>query len=170
MELISQGTYKAAAVQVDGTYAQIGMSSTGNQQVLVQFEILEGPAAGRRVPWWGSFTDKSWNRTVEALRYCGFSGDDLSTLPAQELNHEVSIVVEHSEYNGKTNARVRWVNAAVSGIKLSKPMNLDELRNFGAMMKARVATVKAVEVAPPGVIKPAISSSATASTDDDPPF
>jgi len=170
MELVPQGAYKAAAVQVDGAYAQLGMSSTGNQQVLVQFEITDGPAAGRRVPWWGSFTDKAWNRTVEALRYCGFSGDDLSTLPEQDLNHEVSIVVEHSEYNGKTNARVRWVNAAMSGIKLAKPMSNDDLRNFGAMMRSRVATVKAVEVAPPpSAAKPA-EASTPPSDDSDLPF
>jgi hypothetical protein len=140
--LIPAGNYKAVAIQTDGAYAQIGMSTNGNQEVLINFEIIDGPMAGRRIPWWGFLTDKAWNRTVEALRYCGFKGDDLYLLPSQQLDQEVELVVEHSEYQGKTNARVRWVNAAFSGLKLAKPMDTNELRNFSAMMRDKIAQVK----------------------------
>lgn len=160
--MIPAGNYKAVATPVEGAYAQLGMSTTGNQQVLVQFEILEGPMAGRRIPWWGSFTDKSWTRTMEALRYCGFKSDDMYLLPEQTLDQEVAIVVEHSEYQGKTNARVRWVNAPHSGVKLAKPMNPSELRNFSAMMKAKAAQVKAVDGQKAG-------STPAPKTDDVPP-
>ena len=140
--LIPAGNYKAVATQTDGAYAQIGMSTNGNQQVLINFEIIDGPMAGRRIPWWGFLTDKAWNRTVEALRYCGFKGDDLYLLSSQQLDQEVELVVEHSEYQGKTNARVKWVNTAFSGLKLAKPMDTNELRNFSAMMKDKIAQVK----------------------------
>jgi hypothetical protein len=146
--LIPKGYYKAKATKNDGAYAQLGLSSAGNQQVLVQFEIVEGPAQGRRIAWWGNFTEKTWERTVESLRYCGFQGDELDTLPSQTLDQVVDVEVEHSEYLGKVSAKVKWVNAPYSGIKLTKPMGSQELRNFSALMKAKVASVK-TQVTPP---------------------
>lgn len=95
MSELQAGTYKAVAVPVDvdgmSTYAQFGMTKGGNgkaptKQVAVQFELLEGPAAGARLTWFGYFTEKTWQRTVEALRYCGFKGDDLMDASAQQLN------------------------------------------------------------------------------------
>jgi hypothetical protein len=167
-EILAAGNYKAVATPVEGAYAQLGMSLAGNQQVLVQFKILEGPAMGRTIPWWGSFTDKSWTRTMEALRYCGFKGDDLYELPGQALDQEVGIVVEHSEYQGKTNARVRWVNAPSSGVKLAKPMDQNQLRNFSAMMKAKVAQVKAVEGKKASVSEAPAFETPPPSDEDDP--
>lgn len=148
--LLPAGTYKAVAmpVEVDGTisYVQFGTSSgeKKTKQVLVQFEILEGPYAGRKVPWWGYFTQKTYTRTVESLRLCGFKGDDLMDLLTQELGNEVSIVTEVSEWNGKTNARVSWINSAGSGIKMANPMATNDLRAFAAQLKAKVGAIKEV--------------------------
>jgi hypothetical protein len=152
--LIPAGQYKAVAVQVDvdgvPTFVQFGTTKgndgkAGTKQVLVQFEILEGVHAGRRVPWWGYFSEKAWENTVKGLRACGFKGDDLAALPAQQLDQEVSIVVGVNEWNGKKNNRVEWVNASSGGIKLAAPMNGNDLRQFSAFMKSRAAKVPAVE-------------------------
>jgi hypothetical protein len=154
LELIPAGIYRATAVrsEIDGfpTYAQFGTTkgrdgAPGKKQVLMQFEILDGQHAGRRVPWWGYFTEKSWANTVKGLRACGFKGDELHTIPSQQLDQEVSITVGINEWDGKQNNRVEWVNPANTGIKLADPMTSDDLRKFSAAMKARTATVVAVE-------------------------
>jgi hypothetical protein len=147
--LVPAGSYKAVAipVDVDGTrsYAQFGVAGEKKtKQVLVQFEILEGPHVGRKVPWWGYFTQQTYTRTIEALRTCGFKGDDLMGLLSQELTSEVTIVTEISEWQGKYNARVRWINSS-GGIKMSNPMNTNDLRQFAAQMKAKTAAIKEVE-------------------------
>jgi hypothetical protein len=95
--------------------------------------------------WFGFFTAKTWERTVESLRYCGFKGDDLASLPAQQLDNEVRITIEHSEWQGKMQAKVAWVNAGYSGIKLADPMDMNELRQFAARMKSSVKNIKEVE-------------------------
>lgn len=153
-DLIPAGIYRAVAVQteVDGvpTFVQFGTTKSkdgaqGKKQVLMQFEILDGQHAGRRVPWWGYFTEKSWANTVKGLRACGFKGDELHTLPAQQLDQEVSITIGINEWEGKQNNRVEWVNPASTGIKLADPMNGNDLRQFSAFMKSKAATIATVE-------------------------
>ena len=74
--LIPAGTYKAVAVQVevDGvpTFVQFGTTKgkdgkAGTKQVLVQFELLEGQHAGRRVPWFGYFSEKAWEKDRKSV-------------------------------------------------------------------------------------------------------
>ena len=178
MSEIQQGTYKAVAVpvEVDGvsTYVQFGMTKGGNgktptKQVAVQFEILEGPSTGSRLTWFGYFTEKTWQRTIEALRICGFKGDDLMDAAAQKLVQEVSVVIEPNTYEGKTTMRIAWVNKSSSGVKLAAPMNAADLRQFSAMMKSRVNQVKPVEGKKADAGK-AEEPTTPPPADDDPPF
>jgi Fe-S cluster assembly iron-binding protein IscA len=107
---------------------QFGKTAKGGEQIAVLFEILEGPDAGNSVTWFGYFTEKTVDRTIEALRYCGMEGDDLSAI--RELPNKVQIVVEHETYEGKTRAKVAWVNQLGGGaIKLNNPMDDRELPN-----------------------------------------
>jgi hypothetical protein len=146
MSLIEAGYYKAAAVPIttpDGdTYVQFGESKTGKPQVVVNFEILEGPDAGRRIAWFGYFTEKTVQRTVESLRYCGFKGDDLAGAVTQVLDQEVQIVVAHEEYDGKVTARVNWVNrAGGDGFRMEKTMGRTALTQFAAQLRNAVRQV-----------------------------
>jgi hypothetical protein len=149
MSLIAAGFYRAVAVPMmtpDGeTWAQFGESKNGNSQVVVNFEILDGPEAGRRIAWFGYFTEKTVQRTVESLRYCGFTGDDLAAATVQRLENEVQLVINHEEYDGKMQARVSWVNrAGGGGVKLEKPMDKRGLDRFAAMMRNAVRSVPEV--------------------------
>ena len=177
--LIPAGTYKAVAVQVevDGvpTFVQFGTTKgkdgkAGTKQVLVQFELLEGQHAGRRVPWFGYFSEKAWENTVKGLRACGFKGEDLAALPSQQLDQEVSLVVGINEWEGKKNNRVEWVNAASGGIKLAAPMNGNDLRQFSAFMKSRTAKVPAVESKKAEKGAPAADEPPPPTDDDSIPF
>lgn len=146
MTLIPEGRYRAFAVPVTtmngDTWCQIGESKNGKPQAVVNFEILDGEEAGRRIAWFGYFTEKTAARTVEALRYCGFTGDDLAAATVQPLEQEVEIVVNHETYEGKTSAKVQWVNrAGGGGFKLEKPMDRNGLNRFAAQMKNAVRQV-----------------------------
>src|SRR3954462_1979761 len=107
-DLIPEATYEAVGFQVDTeewglTYAQFGESKDKRTpQVVVNFEIVdEGEQKGRRIAWIGYFTEATTERTIQALRYCGFRGDDLAAAITQKLDQKVQIVVEHDEYQGK---------------------------------------------------------------------
>jgi hypothetical protein len=143
------GRYPAVAVRVMGEdgepiirFALAGEKQT--KQCLVYFRILAGEYAGQVLPWFGFFTEKTWKRTVESLKYAGFKGDDLFSAEDQELDQKVEIEVEHNE-NPKTGdvyARVGWVNRIGAGaIKLANPMSRDVLRQFSAQMKSRLGAV-----------------------------
>jgi hypothetical protein len=148
--MIAPGTYSAVVVpQTDGGVelaARFGESNKkGTPFVLVAFEILSGPFAGQRISWFGYFTDATIDRTIESLRACGFTGDDLAAMGAQRPDIEVQIVVEHEEYEGKKRAKVQWVNAASRGINIEKPMDAKALGLFSARFKSKLKTIPVVE-------------------------
>lgn len=146
MDLIPAGQYAAVAVPVrteaGDSWAQFGETKNGNPQVAVNFEILEGEHSGRRITWFGYFTEKTTVRTVESLRYCGFTGNDLAAATYMPLENEVQIVIDHEEYNGKWSAKVQWVNKAGGGLfKLEKPMDKRGLERFAAQMRGAVGAI-----------------------------
>jgi hypothetical protein len=123
--------------------------------VLVNFEILGGEHQGRILPWWGSFNSKipdgsrakqsPMQRTLQSLRYCGWAGDDVMDVLNQELGNEVSIQVEHHEYEGTVYARVAWVNRpGGGGVVMANQMNKDSLRRFSASLKSVARSIPAV--------------------------
>lgn len=126
---------------------QFGTSSKkGTQQCAVCFEILRGPQAGQKVTWIGYFTDATIERTLNALRICGFEGDDVSSFPGQSPENEVSIVVEHEEYDGKVRVKVAWVNEpGGGGMKMANPFDDKALRKFGAQLKGTLKAMPAVK-------------------------
>lgn len=147
--MINIGKYPAICRSI-----QFGTTSTGKEQVAVEFEILpfaDGPGefAGQSITAFMFFTEKTLARTVESLRHCGWVGDDLAELPALaadgKLSQEVEIVVDHEEYEGKVSAKVKWVNKPGGGgaIKLEKPLDDAGLRTFAARMKASIRSSQA---------------------------
>src|SRR6266403_2415299 len=92
-----------------------GTTEKGNDQIAVELEIIEGDEKGRRLTWYGYFTDKTEERTIESLRILGWTGDNLADVKDLDAN-EVEIVVEPEEYTnpttGKTTtrSRVKWIN------------------------------------------------------------
>lgn len=135
--MILPGKYDAVATEY-----QWGTSTNGKTQVAVCFQILEGPQSGQYITWYGYFTGKAEKITLKALRACGWKGDDLMQLG--ELDQRVSIVIENEEHEGKTHAKVQWVNAPGGGIALKNPLGNEELRMFAAKMKARAAESKEI--------------------------
>jgi hypothetical protein len=150
VSLIAEGRHAAICRSI-----QLGWTSTGKEQLAVEFQIdgPDDPDAGRSITWFGFFTDKTFDKTVEALRALGWTGPDLTELPALaeagDLAQVVEIVVGHEEYGGELSARVRWVNKPGAGrVKLEKPMSADEARMFAARVRARMAGGRPTGAAP----------------------
>lgn len=167
--------YKAKAAEWS-----LGETSQGNPQVVVLFNILDEGAQETRLTWYGYFTEKTTDKTIESLRICGWQGEDLTDLTGLDTN-EVSLVVEDEEYTDEqsgqvsTRARVRWVNKA-GGLSVKQPLTGEKAQAFAASMRAAVrafdaASGKRTTTAP----KPAVSPSLLAPeppplTDKDIPF
>ena len=133
MAFIEAGEYLAKAVET-----QWCLSSKGTKSICVRFELLSGDdAKGKFINWYGYFSEKTWERTIESLRYMGFKGDDLTELG--ELSQEVRIVCVVEEYEGREQVKVKWINSCGStAIKVNSPMPESDIRSFAAAMQSRI--------------------------------
>lgn len=133
-DLIPEGKYRAKA-----TGGEFGVAQTGTEYVFVGFEVsTEGPWKGTALSWKGYFTDKTTERTIESLRYCGcvFPDNDITNLSGLGQK-EVTLVVEHEEDDkGRWWPKVQWVNSGGPGIKDTQKMGAGEKASFRSRMKA----------------------------------
>lgn len=154
MARVSKGTYPAVARKWDlGTTKS---QREDNQVVAVQFEIMEGEFAGSFLTWRGYFTEKAEKRTLESLRHCGWTCNDLSVLTGMGSTQVEIVVDDEQGQDGKTYTKVQWVNRAggAAGIKLNAPMDERQKKAFAARMKGAAAGVPvgggpAAKAAPP---------------------
>lgn len=127
---MKSGTYKAKVES-----HAITESSKGNEQAAVTFRV---DGAGT-ITWWGSFSEKAAPHTIKALLVCGLKGNN----PAGplEVGKEVSIVIEDEVgQDGKTRAKVRWVNALGGAVRNVVPPDMAKAKLSaleGAVMMAR---------------------------------
>lgn len=131
------GTYRAQALS-----GGLGYAGNGTEQVGIDFVITEGPSEGQHITWYGFFTDKTADRTIESLRVLGWEGTDLCDLTGIDKN-PVELVIEAEEYNDprngeiKTRSRVRWINRA-GGLQMKDMMSQQQAREFSARMRGKV--------------------------------
>jgi len=144
--MITVGRHKARAVE-----AALGYTKGGKEQVAVLFEILDGDDAGQQITWYGFFSEKTEERTLEALQHCGWEGADIGNLDGVTKN-EVQLVVEmEAGDDGNSYPRVRWVNGASAGLALKSRMNDGQRAAFAQRMRGKVlATRQAAGQALPG--------------------
>lgn len=151
--MIEEGRHKGRAVS-----ATLGVSDTGSEQIGVMFVITEGNAKNSTVSYRGFFTDATFERTIESLRYMGWTGNDLSVfLDVDEvgcyelLPDEVELVVEHeqsSTADGRVFPKVRWINKICAGsVSMKNKMDKASAKAFaerllGACVAAPVSAGK----------------------------
>ena len=129
MPHIAPGSYRATALE-----AVLSMSSTGKEMINVEFRLADSTD---QITWRGFFTDKTKDRTIESLRYCGWTGDDIGNVTFPQGN-EVILVIEEETYEGKTHSRVQWVNRASKGPVVKNEMSLNDRKAFAAKMKGAI--------------------------------
>ncbi len=148
---ISAGTYRARAT---GNVVLGTSSQKGTPFIELYFTVTQGECAGSSARWTSYFSEKTSERTIEALGYCGWAGDDLSefndgTLHGLDAN-EVEIVVDLEEYVDKktgeprTSQRVSWVNKAGGSryLNLEGAMAPEAAAAFGEKMRGLVLATK----------------------------
>jgi hypothetical protein len=136
--MLDAGTYRAHAIE-----AALGETDTGKEQVAVRFALLDQENV--EITWYGYFTEKTAPVTLRALRTAGWRGTDLMDLADlcnPESTPEVFLVVEHETYEGKTSAKVRWVNGA-GGLALKKTLDPNKAKVFAARMRGQIAALDA---------------------------
>lgn len=130
---IPKGYYRARAT--DGALGNSSKKLT--PQVVVNFVLTDEEFAGERLPWIGYFTEATEERTLEALRICGWKGDDLDNLEGITDN-EVELMVDLETFEGKVRAKVQFVNRA-GGFQQKVPMTPDAAKEFAARMRGKAA-------------------------------
>lgn len=163
--MVPKGTHKARAVD-----AALGMTQTGKEQVAVLFELTDGSC--ERITWYGYFTDATFERTVESLRYLGWTGTDLTDfimLPSECVNEVEIVVDDEDDQRGNPVRKVRWVNSG-RGVAVRDVLDDAQARAFGARMKARVAALQAKAGAPRPAPKPQPQPVASGPAFDDIPL
>lgn len=109
----------------------------GKEHVAVLFDYVDSNGEAGAITWYGYFSDKTWERTLDSLRYMGWTGDDLGNLDGLDT-HEVELVLEEETYQGKTRTKVQWVNRP-QALALKNPMDAGARASFAARMRGRVA-------------------------------
>lgn len=134
--LLPAGTYRAKA-----TDWKLGFTEKQDPQLGINFEILQdGPYKGWNTSKFLYFTEKTFDRTIESLRYLGWTGEDMDELQNRGGGldkNEVSIVVEHETYEGKTRAKVSWINR-VGGVVMNRAMAPEDVVSFAAKIKQKI--------------------------------
>lgn len=106
---IEKGTYPAKA----WTQVQFGKNSNNKPFVRVKFELKGGGS----IIWDGFLTDEAAEKTLEQLETCGWDGKHLGPNLKGMGTKPVELVIDHEEFEGKTYARVRWVNRPGGNVK-----------------------------------------------------
>ncbi len=133
MPMIDEGEYRAKAVAY-----QLAFTSTGKEQAAVKFELLDFP--NHYLTYFGTFaSDEAFDITMRALHTAGFKGEDIGSDAWLEAAPEVMLVVYHDEYNGKTRAKIKFVNAIGSrSLNMKNALGGSESVSFAERMKGRV--------------------------------
>lgn len=124
------GTYRAVAREWDFGFVN---NDPDRPQVGVLFELLDGDFQGRTVQWYGFFTPKTEERTLESLRHCGWSSADIIALDGMGST-EVSLVIAAEEYDGKWSNKVQWVNKPAR-VYMKNAMDANAKQAFAARMR-----------------------------------
>jgi hypothetical protein len=159
---------RVRARAVEGDY---GHANTGTEQVAVSFELEDG----ERRTWYGYFTDKAAERTLEALTICGVT--NLETLEGIDAN-EVELVLRDEEYEGTVRERVAFVNRLGSGgIAMKNRMGEKDKKDFAKRFKGQFLKLQKENGAAPAPATRSSSRKATGTDDaaapeidDDIPF
>lgn len=113
--MIEKGRHKARAQGFE-----FGVSpNKGTKFIRVPFQT----ESGESVNWDGYFTEKTLDRTMDSLEHMGWDGQSLSA-PRGIGDQDCYIVVDHETHEGKTYAKVQWVNS-LNGGGLKEEIKMD---------------------------------------------
>lgn len=108
MGQVSGGKYLARALLSVGDLVEVGANGNTKRDITFVIQPDQGDASGQRVTWAAFFSDKSIERTMEALLLCGctFPGGDVDNFTGIDSN----IVEVEVEVHQRYGPQVKWVN------------------------------------------------------------
>jgi len=117
-------------------------SKKGNPTLVVPLKVLE-PAdrAGETLLYYGTVTDETIEYVTKSLRALGMTNTNIMA-PEGLGRCKAQVVEQQSEYKGKLNWRVRFVNE----LKAKKSLSASAQEDFAARMKAALENSVPVEV------------------------
>jgi hypothetical protein len=146
--MIPAGTYDAQAVS-DALFSN--SSKKGTAQVAVSLRTEAGD-----ITWIGYLSDAALPYTEANLATMGYDGESASSVKGAKIQ----IVVEHETYEGKPQARVKYINEPGGGLARFTPMSTTEESLVKVRLKAAALVRKAA--------KGAQQKAAVPATDDAP--
>jgi hypothetical protein len=139
MNMIAEGTYLARAKDFQIRSAM----NAPTEWVDVTFEVKVSEDEVADCTWMGFLTKKAMERTIEALRFCGWYGDEITNLLDDGLSlNEVEVVIQHEEYKGKTRARIAFVNKIGSG---QRPLDEDRIKSLADRVREKAKTMPGID-------------------------
>lgn len=149
MAIQDGGRYKARAC------GEVVIGESGEKKtpfIEFYFSIVDGENKGGKVRWTSYFTERSSERTIESLVYCGWKGDDLSEfadhqlhgLDTNDVEIETEIEKRKDEETGeeKSYPRVKWVNKLGGHLNVQNAMTKEAASSFADRMKGLVLKVR----------------------------
>lgn len=144
MAELTPGRYIARALRWE-----FGRSSRGNEQVAVVFQIASGEHAGRCLTWYGAFTEKTVERTLDSLQYCGWDGRSLREMRGMGTQDvELDVQIERSPVDQRERLRVKWVNKVGGGFK--EKLSTADIGALDQRLKGYMLARHAAPAAPAG--------------------
>ena len=127
----------------------LGEASTGTPQIGIEFEVQEGDHIGERISGYFFLSDNAADYTLEKMRTCGWTGNDISEELVGLDANMVELVVEPEDSlpdpqtgEVKTRLRIKFVNKA-GGLAMKTTLTTDKAKVLAAKMKARLAAIDA---------------------------
>lgn len=135
--LIPAGRYLARAVD-----SVLGKTSKGSEQLAITFQIVAPESyEGRQLVYYGYFTDKTVDKTLEALENTGWDGESI-VHPIGVGSIDSSIVVEHeADDKGQMRARIRWVNRP-GGAAVKEKLDVSDAMALEQRLKGKMLARK----------------------------
>lgn len=151
---------RESTANISGIY--FGRSASGNEQVAITCECLDGEDAGASLIYFGSFSPNALAYTEAALRATGWTGDDVAELPelatAGKLGPVKLVITDEARPDGRVFPKIVFINKPAGSskfeFKADRKLEGAELRSFGARMKSAFSSSKA-KPAPTPAPKPA---------------
>jgi hypothetical protein len=130
--MLEAGIYRARAVEATPSKA-----STGNEQVIVKFEVNEG--GHHSIYWYATITPKTERRVIAGLLQCGWDGvsEDFKGITSQEVDIEIRT---ETDLKGVPVAKVFGV--VVPGLGVQNELLGSDRANFFGRMKAKAAVLQ----------------------------
>lgn len=132
MSNLKAGTYRVKAVD-----HKFSKTKTGTDNIIVLLEVVDGEHEGQRIVWYGYFTSKTTEFTIEALKLLGWDGEDLTTLDGLGEGVAEAVVINSTDQNGNPKLEVRYINAIGGGggkLRVKNVVEGDDLKALAAKL------------------------------------